>query len=149
MIDGALSLGCGLVTGFAYLVSHATEADTSVPKLGGSVLCGALAVSFVNHVILVLLARRSVGKALVGTRVVRTADGGRPRLHQALGRWLGGFFFGIVVLPLAFAAGGSEAEPQDFAGLRIVRPRKGSQTDGFPQNRPAQDWDETPDRSGR
>ncbi|MFI9236974.1 RDD family protein [Streptomyces sp. NPDC053079] len=125
VIDGALSVACGLGVGFAFLVSHAINADTPFPAvsaLWASILAGGLAASFLNHVALVMLVRRSVGKALVGTYVVRRADGGRPRLHQAAGRWLGGFLYGVVVVPLAFALGGSEAEPQDFAGLRIIHP---------------------------
>ncbi|MFE0043660.1 RDD family protein [Streptomyces albireticuli] len=127
LIDGALFVVCGLGAGCVLLISQAARAGTALPPahaLGAGVLAGGIAGSFLNHVALVMLVRRSVGKALVGTAVVRRSDGGRPRLHQAVGRWLGGFLYGVVVVPFAFVMGGSEAEPQDFAGLRIIHPAK-------------------------
>ncbi|MFE9406389.1 RDD family protein [Streptomyces sp. NPDC006530] len=125
VMDGTLALGCGLATGTGYLLLHSvadSEHGRSHPGLGASLLAGVAGFSFVNHVLLVLLCRASVGKAVAGVRVVRAADGGRPRVHQALGRWLGGLTWGVIVLPFAYALGGSEAEPQDFAGLRIIHP---------------------------
>ncbi len=116
-----LSFASGLAAGLVYFMSQVTSMAIPGP-VWASVLAGGVAVSFVNHVVLVVMVRASTGKALVGTSVVRSSDGGRPRLHQALGRWLGGFLFGLIVVPLAFALGGSEAEPQDFAGLRIIHP---------------------------
>ncbi|WP_078966259.1 RDD family protein [Streptomyces sp. WM6378] len=127
VIDGVFFSGCGLVSAVVYVGVRESGILGASGAVGSELLAGfavgALIASFLNHVVMVCLAHRSVGKALVGTRVVRRADGGRPRVHQAVARWLGGFLFGVVVLPLAFILGGSEAEPQDFAGLRIIRSR--------------------------
>ncbi|WP_436849379.1 hypothetical protein [Streptomyces massasporeus] len=80
-----------------------------------------IGVSLLNQVLLGLLFRCSVGKLLVGMRVVRIADGGRPRLWQLLGRWIGGITYGLTILPIGLFLGGSEAPPLDFAGVRIVK----------------------------
>ncbi|MFD7342570.1 hypothetical protein ACFV98_42455 [Streptomyces violascens] len=47
----------------------------------------------------------------------RALDRG-PR--QPANDWLGGLLRGIIVVPLACALGGSNAEPQDSAGLRLI-----------------------------
>ncbi|MCK1815656.1 RDD family protein [Streptomyces sp. XM4011] len=78
----------------------------------------ALALSCVNHVILVLLFRASLGKLLWGLRVVRVTDAGRPRFLRAVRRWLFGYLFFILIVLLEDADAIGEA-----CGLRTVRRR--------------------------
>jgi hypothetical protein len=125
VIDGSLSIAGGVAAGFSYVSGFAA---TEVPdpfdgELWARIALVSLCVSFVNHVVLVLLFRRSVGKFIVGTAVMRSEGAGRLRVRQTGVRWIGGICYGIFVLPIAFVLGGSEAPPEDFAGLRIVQKR--------------------------
>ncbi|MGW8330211.1 RDD family protein [Streptomyces sp. NPDC055897] len=125
VIDGLLALGCGLAMATGYVLTRDSMPGgpgPNAPGLGISFAAGLFGWSFLNHVPLTVTTRASAGKALAGIRVVRAADGGRPRPHQALLRWLGGLAWGLVVLPAAYVLGGSDADPQDFAGLRLTRP---------------------------
>ncbi|MCX4882809.1 RDD family protein [Streptomyces sp. NBC_00847] len=121
-IDGTLAVVCACISGLQYVLSFpASEA----PVLADGTLClrilvAGIGFSLVNQVLLGLLFRCSVGKLLVGTRVVRLADGGRPQLWQLLVRWIGGIAYGLTILPLGFILGGSDAPPLDFAGVHIV-----------------------------
>ncbi|MFR0358979.1 RDD family protein [Streptomyces sediminimaris] len=121
-IDGGLAVVCAGVSGLAYVLS--LPASVAIPLTDGilwlRIFVTGMGVSLVNQMLLVLLFRCSVGKLLVGTRVVRLTDGGRPQLWQLFGRWIGGIAYGFTVLPLGFILGGSDAPPLDFAGVRIV-----------------------------
>lgn len=121
-IDGTLAIVCAIISGLQYVLS--LPASKAPPLTDGTLwlrICVAgICISLVNQVLLVLLFRCSVGKLLVGTRVVRLVDGGRPRLWQLLVRWIGGIAYGLTILPLGFILGGSDAPPLDFAGVRIV-----------------------------
>lgn len=59
------------------------------PAFGAMLAC-VVGVSFANQYLLTLLTRASVGKLLVGIRVVRASDGGRPGPLRTLQRWLAG-----------------------------------------------------------
>uniref|UniRef100_UPI0031DDD411 RDD family protein n=1 Tax=Streptomyces hawaiiensis TaxID=67305 RepID=UPI0031DDD411 len=122
-IDGTLAVFCAVISGLMYVLS--LPASEAPPFTSGNlllrVLVAGIGVSLLNQVLLGLLFRCSVGKLLVGTRVVRMADGGRPRLWQLLGRWIGGITYGLTILPIGFFLGGSEAPPLDFSGVRIVK----------------------------
>jgi hypothetical protein len=122
-IDGTFAIFCAAISGLQYVLS--LPASEAPPLTSGNlwlrVFVAGIGVSLLNQVLLVLLFRCSIGKLLVGTRVVRLADGGRPRLWQLLGRWIGGIAYGLTILPLGFFLGGSETPPLDFAGVRIVK----------------------------
>ncbi|MFD5948878.1 RDD family protein [Streptomyces collinus] len=122
-IDGTLAIFCATISGLMYVLSF--PASEAPPLTSGNlwlrVLVAGIGVSLLNQVLLGLLFRCSLGKLLVGTRVVRMADGGRPRFWQLLGRWIGGITYGLTILPIGFFLGGSEAPPLDFAGVRIVK----------------------------
>ncbi|GAA4888274.1 hypothetical protein GCM10023237_01910 [Streptomyces coeruleoprunus] len=103
-------------------------------------LGGMLATSFLNQVVLTVLVRASVGKLIMGIRVVRATDGSRPGFWRTLRRWLSG----LCWLPLQpwywlrsvfrdFSRGSAPARgtvvdnddgdlySADLAGLRHVR----------------------------
>ncbi|MGX1560287.1 RDD family protein [Streptomyces sp. NPDC055506] len=122
-IDGTLAVFCAAISGLMHVLSF--PAWEAPPLASGSlwlrILTAGIGVSLFNQVLLGRLFGRSVGKLLVGTRVVRITDGGQPRLWQLLGRWVGGITYGLTILPIGFFLGGSEAAPLDFAGVRIVK----------------------------
>ncbi|MFJ8308919.1 MULTISPECIES: RDD family protein [unclassified Streptomyces] len=124
-IDGVLAVLAGAVCGLLYIMWFSVhQPEPAAPPLKGlalRTLAGVAAFSFANQVLLTQLCRASLGKLMTGTRVVRIADAGRPWPWQLLWRWLGGVLYGCTIVPLAYALGGSEAPPADFAGVRIVR----------------------------
>ncbi|MEU6678773.1 RDD family protein [Streptomyces sp. NPDC046925] len=125
VVDALIALASGLVAGAAAGVKVSdgvVELRPQSPAVWGLALGVAVAVSFANHVLLTLAARASCGKLLTGVRVVRAADGGRPRFLRLVGRWLFGFYWMILFVPLHLATD-SDVEQQDAAGLRMVRRR--------------------------
>src|SRR5262245_30352648 len=56
--------------------------------LGSYGFGAAIAISFVNQVVLQGTTGASVGKYVTRIRVIRALDGGRPGFYTALGRWL-------------------------------------------------------------
>ncbi|MER5545789.1 RDD family protein [Streptomyces sp. NPDC002589] len=121
-IDGTLAIICAGISGLQYVLG--LPASKTLPLTDGTlwlrIFVAGIGISLINQVLLVLLFRCSMGKLFVGTRVVRLADGSRPRLRQLFVRWIGGIAYGLTVLPLGFILGGSDAPPLDFAGVRIV-----------------------------
>ncbi|MDG4857795.1 RDD family protein [Streptomyces sp. T-3] len=79
------------------------------------VLGTLLAVSFVNHVVLTLMARASVGKLITGIRVVRAKDGGWPDPFRLIWRWLAGLCW-LPLQPYYWLRG----EISTFTGSRRV-----------------------------
>ncbi|MFS8204852.1 RDD family protein [Streptomyces sp. CWNU-52B] len=125
-IDALAALVCGLAAGAAAgvkVIDGVAELRPQSPTVWGAALGAALGLSFANHVLLTLAARASVGKLVTGLRVVRVPDGGRPRFFRLIGRWLFGFYWTAVFVPIHLATD-SDVEQQDAMGLRIVR-RKG------------------------
>ncbi|WP_189958025.1 RDD family protein [Streptomyces alanosinicus] len=122
VIDGTLAIVCAGISGLHHVLG--LPASKVLPLTDGTlwlrIFSVGIGVSLINHVLLVLLFRCSLGKLLVGTRVVRLSDGGRPRPWQLFGRWIGGIAYGLTILPIGFILGGSDAPPLDFAGVRIV-----------------------------
>ncbi|MFD9429041.1 MULTISPECIES: RDD family protein [unclassified Streptomyces] len=55
----------------------------------------ALALSFVNQVLLTMAVRASAGKLIMGVRVIRLPDAGRPGFRLLVLRWL----YGLLWLP--------------------------------------------------
>ncbi|MER5222149.1 RDD family protein [Streptomyces flaveus] len=122
-IDALAALVCGLAAGAAAgvkVVDGVVELRPQSPTVLGVALGAAIGLSFVNHVLLTLAARASLGKLLTGLRVVRTSDGGRPGLFRLIGRWLFGFYWMVVFVPIHLATD-SDVEQQDSVGLRMVR----------------------------
>ncbi|MFD4025143.1 RDD family protein [Streptomyces sp. NPDC058576] len=91
-----------------------------------------IALSFANQVLLTLAFRASAGKLIMGVRVIRLPDAGRPGFRLLVLRWL----YGLLWLPRqpwrrlrrpAAPSGperppGRPAEPyEDVAGVRQVR----------------------------
>ncbi|MFE9696839.1 RDD family protein [Streptomyces sp. NPDC006270] len=92
-----------------------------------------VALSFANQVLLTMAVRASAGKLIMGVRVIRLPDAGRPGFRRLVLRWL----YGLLWLPLgpwrrlrhgpAAHSGperppGRPAEPpEDLAGVRQVR----------------------------
>ncbi|MFE6164341.1 RDD family protein [Streptomyces sp. NPDC056486] len=123
VIDALIALACGLVAGAAAGVKVSdgvVELRPQSPTVWGLALGVAVGVSFVNHVLLTLAARASLGKVITGLRVVRASDGRRPGPLRLVGRWLFGFYWMILFVPLHLATD-SDVEQQDAVGLRLVR----------------------------
>ncbi|MGA4840288.1 RDD family protein [Streptomyces sp. G45] len=121
-VDALLALVCGAAAGAAAgikVVDGVAELRLT-PATGVAALAGAVAFSLVNQVLLTWASRASVGKLLTGLRVVRAADGARPGLARLCGRWLFGFYWAVVIVPLHVATD-SDVEQQDAVGLRVVR----------------------------
>ncbi|MFF8499621.1 RDD family protein [Streptomyces anulatus] len=92
-----------------------------------------VALSFANQVLLTMAVRASAGKLIMGVRVIRLPDAGRPGFRLLVLRWL----YGLLWLPRqpwrrfrgrATAAGGPErtpghrsGAPDELAGVRQVR----------------------------
>ncbi len=121
-VDALIALVCGLVAGAAAgvkVIDGVVELRPQSPAVWGAALGTALGLSFVNHVLLTLATRASLGKLITGLRVVRALDGGRPGLLRLTGRWLFGFYWTVVFVPIHLATD-SDVEQQDAVGLRIV-----------------------------
>ncbi len=91
-----------------------------------------IALSFANQVLLTMAVRASAGKLIMGVRVIRLPDAGRPGFRPLVLRWLYGLLW-LPTLPwrrLGAPAAvrppecspGRPAEPhEDLAGVRQVR----------------------------
>ncbi|WP_406396218.1 RDD family protein [Streptomyces sp. NBC_00887] len=92
----AIALDCYLCLLAAGLLTrpyvHAAETGRAVILTA----LPALALSFVNQVLLTAAVRASAGKLIMGVRVVGLPDARRPGLGQLIRRWL----YGLVRLPL-------------------------------------------------
>ncbi|WP_369211620.1 RDD family protein [Streptomyces flavofungini] len=122
-VDAALALLCGLAAAAVAgvrTVDGVVELDPRSPALWGALLGAAFGLSFLNHVLLTFATRASLGKLLTGLRVLRASDGGRPTLLRLLGRWLFGFYWTAVFVPLHLATD-SGVDQQDAVGVRVVR----------------------------
>ncbi|KUL54727.1 RDD family protein [Streptomyces sp. NRRL S-1521] len=122
-VDAVLALLCGLAAGAVAGVrvsDGVAELDPKSPALWGALLGAAFGLSFLNHVLLTLATRASLGKLLTGLRVARASDGGRPTFLRLIGRWLFGFYWMIVFVPIHLAAD-SGVDQQDAVGVRVVR----------------------------
>ncbi|NEB07305.1 RDD family protein [Streptomyces coelicoflavus] len=123
-LDALFALVSGIVVGTASAVAQAghdvAQLQPASAAFWGVALGTALAVSFANHVVLTTVTRASLGKAVAGLRVVRSSDGGRARFIRLLGRWLFGYYWLIVFVPLHLATD-SDVEQQDAVGLCTVR----------------------------
>ncbi|QEV19544.1 RDD family protein [Streptomyces alboniger] len=121
-LDALLALLCGLAAGAAAgvkVVDGVVEIRPQSPTVWTAALGAAFGLSFLNHVLLTLTTRASLGKLLTGVRVVRSSDGGRPTFLRLVGRWLFGLYWMVVFVPLHVAAD-SDVKQQDAVGLRVV-----------------------------
>lgn len=124
VLDALTALLCGLAAGIAVgvkVVDGVVELHPQSPAVWGAALGAAIGLSFVNHVLLTFATRASLGKLVAGLRVVRASDGGRPGFLRLTGRWLFGFYWMVVFVPIHMATD-SDVEQQDAVGLRMVRP---------------------------
>lgn len=124
VIDAFTALLCGLGAGIAAgvkVVDGVVELRLQSPAVWGAALGAAIGLSFMNHVLLTIAARASLGKLVASLRVVRSSDGGRPGFFRLVGRWLFGFYWMVVFVPIHLATD-SDVEQQDAVGLRNVRP---------------------------
>ncbi|MEU0632888.1 RDD family protein [Streptomyces sp. NPDC005989] len=105
-------------------------------EAAGLLLGPALVFSFLNHVVLTAIAGAGAGKLIMGMRVVKLPDAGRPGPWPLLLRWLHGLCWlplqpwyglrsllsGPGVLPRATLWNGGNGELRtDPLGLRQVR----------------------------
>ncbi|MFG2500129.1 RDD family protein [Streptomyces sp. NPDC048441] len=121
-VDALLALLSALAAGATAGVSvlnGVVEIRPQSPVVWAAALGAAFGLSFLNHVLLTFATRASIGKLLTGIRVVRMSDGGRPTLLRLLGRWLFGFYWMVVFVPIHVATD-SDVEQQDAVGLRVV-----------------------------
>ncbi|MEV7344067.1 RDD family protein [Streptomyces sp. NPDC093544] len=122
-IDALAALVCGLAAGATAgvkVVDGVVELRPQSPTVWGAALGAALGLSFLNHVLLTVTTRASLGKLLTGLQVVRTSDGGRPGFFRLIGRWLFGFYWMVVFVPIHLATD-SDVEQQDVVSLHMVR----------------------------
>ncbi|MGW3086647.1 RDD family protein [Streptomyces sp. NPDC001108] len=71
--------------------------DTATAAEAAGLLLGpALVFSFLNHVVLTALAGAGAGKLLMGIRVVRMPDAGRPGPWTLVRRWLYGLSWTLL-----------------------------------------------------
>ncbi|MEU9191065.1 RDD family protein [Streptomyces sp. NPDC048484] len=122
-LDALLALFCGLAAGAAVgvkVVGGVVELRLHSPTVWAAALGVAFGFSFLNHVLLTFVTRASLGKLTTGVRVVRTSDGGRPAFLRLIGRWLFGFYWMVVFVPIHVATD-SDVEQQDAVGMRVVR----------------------------
>ncbi|MFD9502119.1 RDD family protein [Streptomyces sp. NPDC060035] len=110
----------------------------------------ALALSFVNQVLLTAAVRASAGKLIMGVRVIGLSDARRPGLGRLIRRWL----YGLVRLPLQpwywlrplpGRAGAGQAAGSRTAGGRTGIPGPGSGQPGSGQpggSRPGSEADD-------
>ncbi|MEU0160435.1 RDD family protein [Streptomyces sp. NPDC006261] len=97
-----------------------------------AVLIGHLTVlSFANQVLLTMAVRASAGKLIMGVRVIRLPDAGRPGFRRLALRWLYGLFWlplqpwhhlrrATAEPPRERLGGGPPAAAVDLAGVRQV-----------------------------
>ncbi|MGW2178953.1 RDD family protein [Streptomyces sp. NPDC001732] len=114
--------------------------STTVTEVLGLLAGPALAFSFLNQVVLTSIAGAGVGKLIMGIRVIRLPDAGRPGLRQLVRRWLYGLsllllqpWYGLRSLltspgpgpeaphPVALPNGCNGEPYTDPSGLRQVR----------------------------
>lgn len=122
-VDALIALMCGLAAAGATGVTAAdgvVELHVQSPTVWAAALGALLGSSFLNHVLLTRATRASLGKLTTGLRVVRASDGGSPRLLPLVGRWLFGFYWTVLFVPLHLATD-SGVEQQDAVGIRVVR----------------------------
>ncbi|WP_327101640.1 RDD family protein [Nocardia vinacea] len=93
IFDGALAIAGGAALTVVVMGFDLTDL-LAVPF----VILYTLGLSFTNHVWGSVLFRGSIGKHLLGLRVVRAKDGGRPRFWRSILRWLVGFVMFVIMV---------------------------------------------------
>ncbi|WP_327372084.1 RDD family protein [Streptomyces sp. NBC_01217] len=92
----AVGLDCYLCLVGGGLLARPHVDAAGVPAAVGLLLGPTLAFSFLNQVVLTAVAGAGAGKLIMGIRVVRLPDAGRPGPGQLMRRWL----YGLCRLPL-------------------------------------------------
>ncbi|MDT0548779.1 RDD family protein [Streptomyces lonegramiae] len=114
-VDGLIALFGGMA-----ITVRLIPAAGGPEPFWGTALAGVFGLSFLHHVLGPWIFRTTLGKFLFAARVVRDADGGRPRFWQAVRRWA----YGLTWLPMQPIQSlfGADGDPyEDACGLRYVR----------------------------
>ncbi|MEU4832274.1 RDD family protein [Streptosporangium sp. NPDC023615] len=120
VVDAFLALNCGLAAGAIGGAEPGGGIVVTEPRFWVTAIGALFGVSFLNHVVLTTISLASVGKLLTGLRLVRVADGTRPGPLRVVRRWLTGFVWAIIVVPISIASD-SDVNQEEFSGLRLVR----------------------------
>ncbi|WP_129285390.1 RDD family protein [Streptomyces sp. GZWMJZ-114] len=127
LLDFVLCLVMAVPTALTGVVAYAAVTGgsplgtgTAVALLWGS----ALWCSFLNQVLFGRWFGGSLGKLLLGLRVIRAEDGGRPSFWRLLRRWLAG----LLLVPLALLAvvldlDGADVVTGGVLGIDVVHRR--------------------------
>lgn len=127
----AVGLDCYLCLLSVGLLVRSCLDSAGAGRAVGLLVVQLIVLSFANQVLLTMAVRASAGKLIMGVRVIRLPDAGRPGFRRLILRWL----YGLLWLPLqpwyrlrGPAAGSPEGparctvEPyEDLAGVRQVR----------------------------
>ncbi|MFG2624039.1 RDD family protein [Streptomyces sp. NPDC048473] len=92
----AVGLDCYLCLVTCGLLARPHVDTAGVSEIVGLLLGPTLAFSFLNQVVLTAIAGGGAGKLIMGIRVIRLPDAGRPGSWQLVRRWL----YGLCRLPL-------------------------------------------------
>lgn len=116
-IDFVLAPVVGIlaVWGLFFYSGQGSTDPVTLPLVGAC----TLAFSFINHVLGSLLFRASVGKLLLGLRVVQVDDGSRPGLARSSGRWL----VGLTMHAVKLATGHHRVTAGEAVGVRVIHRR--------------------------
>ncbi|MEU2820841.1 RDD family protein [Streptomyces bacillaris] len=91
----AVGLDCYLCLLVVGLLLHSClrAADAGVGRTAVALVAQLTALSFANQVLLTMAVRASAGKLIMGVRVIRLPDAGRPEFRRLVLRWLYGLFW--------------------------------------------------------
>ncbi|NEA41339.1 RDD family protein [Streptomyces sp. SID11385] len=150
LLDFVLCLVMAVPTAFTAALAYAiaTEGNplglgTTAALLWGSAVC----CSFLNQVLFGRWFGGSLGKLMLGLRVIRAEDGGRPHFWRLLRRWL----VGLLLVPFALLAvvidlDGADVVTGKVLGIDVVHREIPEGPALTPEERAAQAEKETPDR---
>ncbi|SCK58032.1 RDD family protein [Streptomyces sp. AmelKG-D3] len=91
----AVGLDCYLCLLVVGLLLHSClrAADAGMGRTAVALVAQLTALSFANQVLLTMAVRASAGKLIMGVRVIRLPDAGRPGFRRLVLRWLYGLFW--------------------------------------------------------
>ncbi|RST13548.1 hypothetical protein EF908_37240, partial [Streptomyces sp. WAC04770] len=91
----AVGLDCYLCLLVVGLLLHSClrAADAGVGRTAVALVAQLTVLSFANQVLLTMAVRASAGKLIMGVRVIRLPDAGRPEFRRLVLRWLYGLFW--------------------------------------------------------
>ncbi|MEW2071796.1 RDD family protein [Streptomyces sp. NPDC007346] len=89
----AVGLDCYLCLLAVGLLVHSCLGSAGAGRTAAVLLGHLLVLSFANQVLLTMAVRASAGKLIMGVRVIRLPDAGRPEFRRLVLRWLYGLFW--------------------------------------------------------